>query len=70
MPHWIILKQSNNTAFLNLDRAYQIVHETHENPAYDAYIVYFPGERVTIRHDVNPATFGHISAYLGILDEA
>jgi hypothetical protein len=69
MAHWIILKQNNNTHFLNLERAYQIVHERPDNPALEAYVVYFPGERLTIRHDVNPATFGHISAYLGILEE-
>ena len=70
MSHWIILKQSNNnTHFLNLDLAYQIVHETHDNPAQNTYVLHFPNERVTVRNDTNPATYGHISAYLGILEE-
>ena len=70
MSHWIILKQSNNnTHFLNLDRAYQIVQEQHDNPLHNTYILHFPNERITVRNDTNPATYGHISAYLGILEE-
>jgi hypothetical protein len=70
VSHWIILKQStNNTHFLNLDLAYQIVHETHDNPAHDTYVIHFPNDRVTVRHETNPATYGHISAYLGMLEE-
>ena len=70
MSHWIILKQSNNnTQFLNLDRAYQIVQERYNNPLQNTYILHFPNERITVRNETNPATYGHISAYLGVLEE-
>lgn len=69
MAHWIILKRDNQTHFLNLDQAYQIVQELHDKPAQSAYTLHFPNERITIRNDANPATYGHISAYLGVLQD-
>lgn len=69
MSHWVIWKHHDKTHFLNLDSAYQIVHETHNNPAQNSYILHFPSERITVRNDSNPATYGHISAYLGVLEE-
>lgn len=69
MPHWVILKRDAQTHYLNLDEAYQIVQENADKPAQSTYVLYFPNERITIRNDTNPATYGHISAYLGILQE-
>jgi hypothetical protein len=61
---WVILKTDSGNEYLNLDMANRIIH--HE--AHNEYVLEYSTGRVTIRQEINPATYAHISAYLGDLE--
>jgi|GEM_PF-4288077 len=64
MARWVILKTDSGSEYINLDAANRIIlnERNHE------YVIEFNNGRITIKQDVNPATFAHISTYLGDME--
>ena len=70
MAYWVILKRDNESQYFNLDGAYRISHVTRPDIAHNSFVINFPGEQVNVRNELNPATYAHICAYLGINEGA
>jgi hypothetical protein len=64
MQRWVILKTDTGSEYLNLDMASRIIHHDRHNE----YIIEYSTGRVTVRQELNPATYAHITAYLGDLE--
>ena len=66
MAQWIVLKTDNGIEHINLNMANRIIF----NQRKAEYSIEFNNGRVTIARESNPATFAHISAFLGVEPES
>lgn len=64
MVRWVILKTDSGSEYLNLDTANRIIL----NERHHEYIVEYNNGRVVIKQEINPATFAHITTYLGDME--